>query len=84
MTLGDVTSLNITTLEAGLKVGDTIAYNCVPPTAKCSFDIRISPHVEPKEIGGMIDTWCQECSANPEEGYKVGWKSILGILRTTT
>jgi aminoacylase len=27
----------------------------------------------------MIDTWCQECSANPEEGSKVTWKNILGM-----
>ena len=79
MTLGDVTSLNITTLEAGVKVGDTFAYNCVPPVAKLSLDIRISPHVEPKEIGDMIDTWCQECSASPDEGYTVGWKSLFGM-----
>eukprot|EP00585_Thalassiosira_rotula_P012273 CAMPEP_0196131950 /NCGR_PEP_ID=MMETSP0910-20130528/1746_1 /TAXON_ID=49265 /ORGANISM="Thalassiosira rotula, Strain GSO102" /LENGTH=469 /DNA_ID=CAMNT_0041391477 /DNA_START=37 /DNA_END=1449 /DNA_ORIENTATION=- len=79
MTLGDVTSLNITTLEAGVKVGDTFAYNCVPPVAKCSFDIRISPHVEPKEISDMIDVWCQECSSSPEEGYEVGWESLLGM-----
>jgi len=33
-TLGDVTSLNITTLQAGVKAGDTFVYNCVPPVAK--------------------------------------------------
>ena len=79
ITLGDVTSLNITTLEAGVRVGDTFAYNCVPPVAKCSFDIRISPHVEPKEIGDMIDMWCQECSASPDEGYEVKWKDLHGM-----
>lgn len=79
MALGDVTSLNITALETGVKVGDTIAYNCVPPVAKLAFDIRISPHVEPKEIGDMIDTWCQECSASPDEGYQVEWKSLHGM-----
>jgi aminoacylase len=76
MTLGDVTSLNITTLEAGIRVGDTFAYNCVPPMARCTFDIRISPHVEPREIGEMIDDWCRECSASPDEGYQVVWKSV--------
>jgi aminoacylase len=79
MTLGDVTSLNITSLEAGVRVGDTVAYNCVPPKAKCSLDIRISPHVEPKEIGNMIDGWCQECSVAPEEGSKISWRNILGM-----
>lgn len=79
MTLGDVTSLNITTLEAGVKVGDTFAYNCVPPSAKCSLDIRISPHVEPQEISDMMDAWCRECSASVEEGYEVKWKSMLDM-----
>ncbi|KAL7511681.1 hypothetical protein ACHAXN_008659 [Cyclotella atomus] len=77
--LGDVTSLNITTLQAGVQVGDSFAYNCVPPVAKCSLDIRISPHVDPKEISDMIDAWCQECSANPDEGSKVTWQNILGM-----
>jgi len=36
MTLGDVTSLNITTLEAGVKAGGSFVYNCVPPVAKVS------------------------------------------------
>jgi len=79
VTLGDVTSLNITTLEAGVKVGDTYAYNCVPPMARCSLDIRISPHVEPKEISDMMDTWCRECSSSVEEGYEVKWKSMLDM-----
>jgi aminoacylase len=81
ITLGDVTSLNITTLEAGVRVGDTFAYNCVPPVAKATFDIRISPHVEPSEIGNMVDNWCRECSISPDEGYKVGWKSVLGPMQ---
>ncbi|KAL3771087.1 hypothetical protein ACHAWU_006464 [Discostella pseudostelligera] len=79
VTLGDVTSLNITTLEAGVKVEDTYAYNCVPPMARCSLDIRISPHVEPKEISDMMDTWCRECSSSVEEGYEVKWKSMLDM-----
>ena len=74
MTLGDVTSLNITTLEAGVRAGDAYAYNCVPPVARCTLDIRISPHVVPGEIGEMIDGWCRECSASSEEGCTVCWK----------
>lgn len=64
--LGDVTSLNITTLQAGVRVGNTYAYNCVPAEASCSLDIRISPHVPPIDIKNMLDTWCQECSSPPE------------------
>ena len=74
-TLGDVTSLNITTLEAGVRVGNTYAYNCVPPVARCSLDIRISPHVEPAEIGAMLDDWCRECSTDSTES-SLSWSFI--------
>jgi aminoacylase len=75
-TLGDVTTLNITTLQAGVAVGDTYAYNVVPSSAKCTLDIRISPHMEPQEMKDMLDTWCQECSKAPEMGSKVTWKAV--------
>ena len=74
--LGDVTSLNITTLQAGVRVADTYAYNCVPPVAKCSLDIRISPHTPPSEIKDMLDSWCQECSKSDD--HKVSWNYIGG------
>ena len=76
MALGDVTSLNITTLEAGVKAGNHFVYNCVPPIAKCSLDIRISPHVQPIEMQNLLTQWCQECSASEEEGHKLQWKFI--------
>jgi aminoacylase len=72
--LGDVTSLNITTLQAGVKVANTFAYNCVPPVAKCSLDIRISPHVPPTEISDLLDGWCRECSKTEE--HKLSWEYI--------
>jgi aminoacylase len=75
-TLGDVTTLNITTLQAGVQVGNTYAYNCVPPVAKCSMDIRISPHVPPTDISDMLDQWCQECSRSDK--HKVTWEIIGG------
>ena len=75
-TLGDVTSLNITTLQAGVQVGDTFAFNVVPSLAKCSLDIRISPNMQPQEMKDLLDMWCMECSMAPEEGSKVTWKSV--------
>jgi aminoacylase len=69
-------SLNITTLQAGVPVGNTFVYNCVPPVAKCSLDIRISPHVAPAKIGAMLDKWCQECSSS-SNGDNNGSKSTL-------
>ena len=73
--LGDVTSLNITTLQAGVAVGNTFAYNCVPSQARCSMDIRISPHMEPLEMKNLLDTWCRECSLTPGA---VSWNHIDG------
>ena len=79
MSLGDVTSLNITTLQAGVRAGNNdFVYNCVPPVASCSLDIRISPHVKPREIKFMLDEWCRECSASQEEGHEVTWNYIGG------
>ena len=73
-TLGDVTSLNITSLKAGVYAGSHLAYNCVPPVAECTLDIRISPHVQPSEIGNMLDVWCQECSKDPKSGSQITWQ----------
>jgi aminoacylase len=74
--LGDVTSLNITRIQAGVQVGNSYAYNCVPPTASCSLDIRISPHTSPSDIGEMLDIWCRECSKS--DIHKVTWKFTEG------
>ena len=76
--LGDVTSLNITTLQAGVRVGDTFAYNCVPPTASCSLDIRISPHMPPSHMKTLLNEWCQECSSDASQGYQLQWNYIGG------
>jgi aminoacylase len=75
-TLGDVTSLNITSLQAGVRVGNTFAYNVVPSLATCSLDIRISPRTKPQEIKDMLDKWCKVCSKDPEKGSVVTWKSV--------
>ncbi len=73
-TLGDVTSLNITTLEAGVSNGDgTFAKNCVPPKAMATLDIRISPNIDPAEIKSELNLWCQECS---EDGGGITWDYV--------
>jgi len=79
MALGDVTSLNITTIEAGVKAGNgDFVYNCVPPSAKLSMDIRISPHMDPNDMGELLDGWCRECSADssPDAKHKLSWSYI--------
>lgn len=76
LTLGDVTSLNITTMEAGVKSGNRFAYNVIPTTARLSLDIRISPHMEPSEMKGLLDEWCRDSSASEEKGYTCKWHYI--------
>ena len=43
--LGDVTTLNLTMLEAGVSGngGTTFSLNVIPTTAKAGFDIRVPP-----------------------------------------
>lgn len=66
VTLGDVTTLNLTVLRAGIKAGDKDVLNVVPSDAEVCFDIRISPHEEPQQIKNMIDGWCEEINNNTE------------------
>eukprot|EP00521_Asterionellopsis_glacialis_P008468 CAMPEP_0195286796 /NCGR_PEP_ID=MMETSP0707-20130614/4119_1 /TAXON_ID=33640 /ORGANISM="Asterionellopsis glacialis, Strain CCMP134" /LENGTH=535 /DNA_ID=CAMNT_0040346485 /DNA_START=134 /DNA_END=1741 /DNA_ORIENTATION=+ len=88
--LGDVTTLNITSLEAGVKAGDSYAYNCVPPVARCSMDIRVPPNIKPRMIADMLDMWCKECSSDPSQGYEVSWSHLYnkqyehGVTSTDT
>jgi aminoacylase len=74
--LGEVTSLNITALEAGVKSGGVYAYNCVPPSAMCALDIRISPHTDPSEIDAMLNQWCRECGKDPDGGAALSWEYL--------
>ena len=63
--LGDVTSLNLTVLKAGVSSdgGNSFAMNVIPTEAKAGFDIRITPHTKPAEIKEMIDKWCEEAGS---------------------
>lgn len=61
-TLGDVTSLNLTVLRAGMQAGGEDVLNVVPATAEAAFDIRISPHTPMEDIQKMIDGWCEEAN----------------------
>jgi aminoacylase len=75
--MGDVTSLNITTLTAGVESGDgTYALNVVPPKATATFDIRVSPLVDPLTMKAKLDQWCQECSVGKEDnaGGGLSWE----------
>ena len=66
-TLGDVTSLNVTVMQAGTVFPDGKALmNVVPASARVGMDLRISPSDDPAQISSMLDSWCQE--ANQQGG----------------
>ncbi|XP_041281986.1 aminoacylase-1-like isoform X2 [Onychostruthus taczanowskii] len=54
LTLGDVTSLNMTMLEGG------VSFNVVPSEMAASFDIRIPPTVDLKAFEKQVATWCRD------------------------
>lgn len=73
-TLGDVTSMNVTSLSAGMVSSEGRAVlNVVPSTAKAGLDIRISPLVPPADIESMLDSWCQEVNSCPANA-RISWK----------
>jgi aminoacylase len=83
--LGDVTSLNVTLLRAGMRAGEKDVLNVVPATAEAGFDIRISPSQPPMEISNMLDTWCNEVGST-SESCKISWSyenTSLNVHYTT-
>ncbi|CAE8714205.1 unnamed protein product [Polarella glacialis] len=60
--LGDVTTVNLTMLRCGVTTdnGETFALNVIPNEAEAGFDVRITPHLKPKDFSALLDKWCQE------------------------
>ncbi len=57
--LGDVVTLNLTMLRAGVthNNGASYALNVVPSVAEAGFDLRIPPHVDLKQFEQKIKEW---------------------------
>ncbi|XP_062441230.1 aminoacylase-1 isoform X2 [Rhea pennata] len=53
LTLGDVTSLNLTMLEGG------VCFNVVPSEMAVGFDVRIPPTVDLKAFEEQVAVWCR-------------------------
>nr|XP_006631117.1 PREDICTED: aminoacylase-1 [Lepisosteus oculatus] len=53
LTLGDVTTVNMTKLQGG------VAYNVIPAEMDVSFDIRIPPTADLQEFEEQIKEWCR-------------------------
>ncbi|KAJ1563199.1 adenylate cyclase [Cladochytrium tenue] len=61
--LGDVTTINITALEAGVPIngssgGTNYALNVIPTEALAGFDVRISPSMDLGQFEAKLDEWC--------------------------
>lgn len=78
--LGDVTSLNVTLLRAGVQAGGKDVMNVVPARAEACFDIRVSPNMDPSEMKNTLDLWCEEVTASTAglpKGGGVKWGFTL-------
>lgn len=54
LTLGDVTSVNLTKIEGGIQV------NVVPSELVAYFDIRVTPHADLDDMLKQVYEWCKE------------------------
>jgi aminoacylase len=65
MTLGDVTSINITKMKGGEQ------RNVLPPVVEVTVDIRMAVSVNIKEFDEMLHKWAKDSGANIEIEYLV-------------
>ncbi|XP_031625543.1 aminoacylase-1-like [Contarinia nasturtii] len=63
LTLGDVTTVNMTILKGGAQG------NVVPPELNVTFDIRIANDIKLNDFEKMINQWCEEAGGNIELNY---------------
>ncbi|WAR26479.1 ACY1-like protein [Mya arenaria] len=75
LTLGDVTTVNLTLLEGGVQ------FNVVPNELSVGFDIRITPTQNLKEFEKKIKTWCKE--AGTDVTYTFAQKNMDQTLTST-
>uniref|UniRef100_A0A8C9FJ78 N-acyl-aliphatic-L-amino acid amidohydrolase n=1 Tax=Pavo cristatus TaxID=9049 RepID=A0A8C9FJ78_PAVCR len=90
LTLGDVTSLNLTMLEGG------VSFNVVPSEMAVGFDVRIPPTVDLKAFEEQVAAWCraagdgvtyefhQKCMdqhVTSTEESDPWWKAFSGVCR---
>jgi len=77
--LGDVTSLNLTMLKAGVSMdgGETFAFNVIPHEAEAGFDMRVPPSVSFEEIRNLLDEWTNEEGVSWEFAQEGGKDPLL-------
>jgi len=65
--LGDVITMNVTALKAGVEKGDGFCVNVIPAQAIAAIDIRIPPSVPMEEVENLLKQW------TAEEGMSYEW-----------
>jgi len=88
LTLGDVTTVNLTLLSGGVQV------NVVPAEISIAFDIRVPPTVDYEKLMKEFETWVLEAGAKPEwvDYFKIKamtkiddsnpwWTAFSGVLK---
>ncbi|NWW95128.1 ACY1 protein, partial [Rhynochetos jubatus] len=69
LTLGDVTSLNLTMLEGG------VSFNVVPSEMAAGFDVRIPPTVDLKAFEEQVAAWCRDAG----DGVTYEFQQVRGL-----
>lgn len=73
LTIGDVTTINLTQLYGGVQS------NVVPEKLTAVFDIRLAVNVDHKEFEQMINQWCKEAG----EGVKIEFEQKNDYVKCT-
>ncbi|XP_061395601.1 aminoacylase-1-like [Musca vetustissima] len=63
LSIGDVTMVNLTTINGGVQS------NVVPASLDVGFDIRIAIDVDPKEFENQLLRWCEEAGGGIELAF---------------
>eukprot|EP00096_Caligus_rogercresseyi_P010673 TRINITY_DN3976_c0_g1_i1.p1 TRINITY_DN3976_c0_g1~~TRINITY_DN3976_c0_g1_i1.p1 ORF type:complete len:408 (+),score=132.52 TRINITY_DN3976_c0_g1_i1:230-1453(+) len=68
-TLGDVTSVNLTSMSGGVQA------NVVPQEFTIGFDIRVTPATDLEAFNAMVHGWCKEaCESAGGDGSQISTK----------
>lgn len=58
--IGGVVGVNLVFMESGIPSNESPSgylMNMIPSTARCGYDIRVPPHVDPKMMEAEIESW---------------------------
>lgn len=73
--IGGVVGVNLAFMEGGIPSAESASgylMNMIPSTARCGYDIRVPPHVDPKMMEAEIESWllCSNGERCPGVEYK--------------